>query len=97
MQGTRDLGPVTYTLMAARPSPPPERFSLPGELGSLAVQVKNNVANVYKDSQRSAYIETAKLGAVDVVVDITSTMYKLSTGRLGDEGIGPAAHPCAGQ
>lgn len=80
VRGTRDLGPVTYTLNGSQTFTSAGKVFLAGELGSLAVQVKNNVANVYKDSQRSAYIETAKLGAVDVVVDITSTMYKLSTG-----------------
>lgn len=78
---TRNLGPVTYTM---RYQGKTTSYQSEGQVfvagKSLVVQVKNNAASVYNDEKHSAFVATAKLGAVDYVTDINSSDYKLSSG-----------------
>ncbi len=80
VQGTRNLGPVTYTLNGQTAYRSAGSVYITGSASTLVVQVKNNAASVYKDEQQSAFIETAKLDAVDSVAEIGSSMYRLSSG-----------------
>ncbi|MEM1485332.1 N-acetylmuramoyl-L-alanine amidase [Oscillospiraceae bacterium PP1C4] len=77
---TKNLGPVTYTLNGKSTFKSAGSVFLTGSGSNLIVKVKNNAASVYKDEARSAFIETARLGAVDSVSEISDSMYRLSTG-----------------
>lgn len=83
VSSTRNLGPVTYTLTYNGKT---TQYQSEGSVflapkgGKLVVQVKNNAASIYKDEAYSAFIETAKLGAVDYITDIGKSSYQLSSG-----------------
>lgn len=82
VDGTRNLGPVTYTMTyKGKRSSVKSAGSvyLTGSGSRLYVEVKNVAASVYKDATASAFIETAKGGAVDYVTEV-GNMYHLSTG-----------------
>ncbi len=82
VDGTRNLGPVTYTMTyKGKTSSVKSAGSvyLTGSGSRLYVEVKNVAASVYKDAAASAFIETAKGGAVDYVTEV-GNMYRLSTG-----------------
>lgn len=83
VSAARSLGPVTYTLTYNGKTTSYQSAGsviLAPKGGKLVVQVKNNAASIYKDHARSAFIETARLGAVDYVADIGSTSYQLASG-----------------
>lgn len=84
VSATKNIGPVTYTLSyngkTTQYQSAGSVFIAPKGNTSLVVKVKNNAASIYKDHARSAFIETARLGAVDYVTDIGSTSYQLSSG-----------------
>lgn len=80
VKGTKNLGKVTYTLNGKTAYESAGSVFVTGEGATLAVQVKNNAASIYKDEAASAFIETAHKGGVDTVVEIGSSMYQLSTG-----------------
>ncbi len=80
VSGTKNLGPVVYTLNGKTQYESAGSVFLTGRNDKLAVQVKNTAAVIYKDANRSAFIETAKLGGIDTVSDISGSLYELSTG-----------------
>ena len=84
VSATKNVGPVTYTLSyngkTTQYQSAGSVLIAPKGNTSLVVKVKNNAASIYKDHARSAFIETARIGAVDYVTEIGSTGYRLSSG-----------------
>lgn len=83
VNGTKELGVVTYTLkFDGKTSHAKSAGSVfvTEEDGTLAVQVKNEAANIYDNESRSAFVAVAKLGAVDNVVKVGGSSYQLATG-----------------
>lgn len=79
----QNIGPVTYVLSyGGKQTSYQSKGSIyaAGANALVAVKVKNSVTSIYKDAQRSAYIETGKQNGTDVIVDTSKEMYKLSSG-----------------
>ncbi|MCI8650592.1 MAG: N-acetylmuramoyl-L-alanine amidase [Anaerotruncus sp.] len=80
VEGTQDIGKVTYILNGGTQFQSAGKVFITGQGSTLTVSVKNRAASLYKDEQRSTFIETLKGGAVDTVAEMNSSMYRLSSG-----------------
>ncbi len=83
VSGTRNLGPVTYTMTYQGRTTSYQSAGdvyLTGSGSTLLVQVINAATSLYKDENWSAFIETPKGGGVDAVVEVSRNSYRLASG-----------------
>ena len=83
VDGTRNLGPVTYTLTYKGKTTSYQSAGsvyLTGSGSRLLVQVKNAATSLYQDDSWSAFIECPKQGGVDAVAEIGQRSYRLASG-----------------
>lgn len=81
--GTKNLGPVTYTMTYGGKTTSYRSegsIFIAGKDARLVVQVKNNASNIYDSDSRDYFIGVARIGAVDYVQEISSSNYKLASG-----------------
>ena len=95
VSGTRNLGPVTYTMTYQGRTTSYQSAGdvyLTGKGDTLLVQVVNAATSLYQDEAWSAFIETPKQGGVDAVAEIGRNSYRLASGGwIAKESVQPLA------